>query len=414
VTHGGRTRFWRLYLHVFACAACVLPVASYVLSTFGWDPADIGVGTALVGVAGTVAAPAWGWLDDRRPWAPRAAMAAAAVAATAAAASLGRCAHAVTWAALAAFGAAEGPLDAFLTTRILASGAHGRRLGRIRAFGSVGWVVGLALAATVLTLWPGHGEWVLLTAAVLAITAPRSWGRRTRPRADAGRPHSAHGPLPLRPVLRVLAVTFPTSVAMSSVVQFTAGWAHQELSAGPFLALAPIALSAALELPAFPWVDRLASRHPARVLAMLAGPPLAVATGALALAPSRATMLGAQPLVAVSFALWFVGQSRLLAEAVPAHRQASGQTLGAALSSGAGSLLAGVLGGQLAERFGYAALFAALAALSLTGVAFGLLRSLRGLRYVDHLKRKFPVKRAADAPEGAARMASSEEGASSE
>jgi MFS family permease len=125
-------------------------------------------------------------------------------------------------------------------------------------------------------------------------------------------------------------------------------------------------------------------------------------------------MLGAQPLVAVSFALWFVGQSRLLAEAVPAHRQASGQTLGAALSSGAGSLLAGVLGGQLAERFGYAALFAVLAALSLTGVAFGLLRSLRGLRYVDHLKRKFPVKRAADAPEGAARMASSEEGASSE
>lgn len=370
--------FGRLYLQVFACAACVLPTASYVLAGFGWQPSAIGVGTALAGVAATAAAPGWGWLDDRVRWAPPVALTGCAVAAALTAATLGHVAHAVTWAGLAAFGATEGPLDAFLTTRILGSGRHAARLGSIRAFGSIGWVIGLVVAAAVLTAWPQHAEWVLYAAALLAITASRSWGKRTRvPNADpAGpAPHRRRrglGSLPLRPVLGVLAFTFPTSLVMSSVVQFTAGWARQTLGAGPFLALSPIALSAALELPLFPVVDRLAVRLPARALAVLAGPPLAVATAVLALAPSTVTVLLVQPLVAASFCLWFLGQSRMLAEAVPPGQQGAGQTLGAALSSGASSLLAGVGGGQVADALGYGGLFATLAGVSVAGATLGL------------------------------------------
>ena len=371
-------RFGRLYLQLFACAACVLPTASYVLAGFGWRPGAIGVGTALAGVAATVAAPAWGWLDDRVGWAPPVALTLCALAAATTAASLGHVAHAVTWLGLALFGATEGPLDAFLTTRILGSDRHAPRLGRIRAYGSVGWVAGLVIAAAVLTAWPHHAEWVLYAAALLAVTAPRSWGRRTRPHhAEPARPAShraprASGSLPLRPVLGVLVFTFPTSLVMSSVVQFTAGWARQTLAAGPFLALAPIALSAALELPLFPVVDQLALRLPARALTVLAGPPLAVATALLALVPSTLTVLLVQPLVAASFCLWFLGQSRMLAEAVPVGQQAAGQTLGAALSSGASSLLAGVVGGQVADALGYGGLFATLAGVSLTGATLGL------------------------------------------
>ena len=51
-------RFARLYLHLYVTAACVLPVTSYVLSTFGWRAGDIGVATAVVGIAGTVTSPA--------------------------------------------------------------------------------------------------------------------------------------------------------------------------------------------------------------------------------------------------------------------------------------------------------------------------------------------------------------------
>jgi MFS family permease len=167
---------------------------------------------------------------------------------------------------------------------------------------------------------------------------------------------------------------------MSALVQFTAGWAHQELSAGPFLALAPIALSAALELPVFPWVDHLVRTRPPIVAAVLAGPFLALATGLLAVFPSSGTMLAVQPLIAVSFALWFVGQSRMLALAVPADRQASAQTLGAALSGGVGGLLAGVIGGRLADTAGYSGLFASLAVVTAAGTVVGLVALVRSRR----------------------------------
>ena len=377
MTGGDQIRFPRLYLHLFASAACVLPVASYLLSALGWGPADIGVGTAALGVAGTVASPFWGWLDDHTGWAPRAAMLASAAAAGATALTLGRLPHPATWAGLALFGATQGSLDALLTTRILESGVHGRRLGRIRAYGSLGWVLGLAAAASVLTVWPDHAPWVFLTAAVLAATAPRSWGSRSRNHPADGSAAGSRAPVPVRPVLGVLAFTFPTAVVMSAVVQFTAGWAHEVLVAGPFLALTPIALSAALELPAFPWVDRMAHRYPALLLAVLAGPPLAVSTAALALVPSAVVMIAVQPLIAVSFALLFVGQSRMLARSVDAGRQASAQTLGAALSTGFGGLLAGTVGGRLAQAAGYGGLFAALGVIALVGVVPGVVALAR-------------------------------------
>ena len=398
MTGGPPARFPRLYLHLFASAACVLPVASYVLSTFGWRPADIGIATAVVGIAGTLTSPAWGWLDDRTTWAPRAALLATAVAAVAAALTLGRSPHAVTWCALALFGVAEGPLDALLTTRVLSSGMHESSLGRVRSFGSLGWVVGLGLAATVLTLWPGHAEWVWIVAAITAVTAPRSWGDRPALSAGPAADRRPRRRLPVRAVLGVLAVTFPTSMAMSALVQFTAGWAHSELSAGPFLALAPIALSAALELPVFPWVDRLVRTRPPLVAAVLAGPPLAVATAVLALAPSSATMLAVQPLIAVSFSLWFVGQSRMLADAVPADRQASAQTLGAALSGGVGGLLAGVVGGHIADSAGYGVLFGVLVAVTAAGSTVGAVALLR------QRARRLPDDRGAD-PAAASRPA---------
>ncbi|MDX6326783.1 MAG: 1 like family, partial [Nocardioidaceae bacterium] len=224
----GEPRFPRLYLHLFAMAACVLPVTSYLLTGLGWRPADIGIATALLGVSGTVVSPFWGWLDDRTTWAPRTAILASGAAAVAAALTLGRLPHAATWATLALFGAAEGSLDALLTTRVLESGVHGNRLGGLRAFGSLGWVVGLALAAGVLTLWPAHPDWVLLVAAATALSAPRFWGTRSRTRAG----REVRAPLPLPAVLKVLVFTFPPAVVIGGLVQFTGGWARQVLAAG--------------------------------------------------------------------------------------------------------------------------------------------------------------------------------------
>lgn len=405
MTSGPRTRFARLYVHVFASAACVLPVASYVLADFGWRPADIGFGVAAIGVAGTVFSPFWGWLDDRTGWAPRGAILVTAAAAVGAAFSLGRLPHAATWLALAFFGAAEGPMDALLTARVLASGVHRSRLGALRSFGSLGWVLGLALAATVLTLLPGHPELVLVAAACTAVTSPRSWGGppATLPATAPGRRATvgheaplAAGPrssdalpvgrrrVPLRPLLSVVAVTLPTSVAMSAIVQFTAGWAHAELAAGAVLALAPIALSALLELPVLPWVDRLVRARSPLLVTVLAGPPLTLATAMLAAFPSIVSVLAVQPLIGVSFSLLFVGQSRLLAATVTDDRHASAQTLGSALITGGGGLIAGVVGGWVADRLGYGGLLASLTALTAVGSAVGGLALLRVRRDATH------------------------------
>lgn len=379
----GSSSFPRLYLHVFASAACMSPVASYVLTSFGWRAGDIGIGTASAALAAVMAAPLWGWLDDRETWAPRVAVLASAAAALATALTLGRLPHAATWATMALFGAVSGPLDPLLTTRILESGRHGRRLGRLRAFGSVGWVVGLAVSAAVLAKWPRHAEFVPLIAAMLAVTAPRSWGLRRPSREPAGKQQfstrrAVRPPqLPVRAVLSVLVFTFPASFVMSAMVQFTAGWAHQDLGAGPFLALAPIALAATLEVPAFPWVDRLSHRFDPLTLAVLASPPLTLATVGLVLFPTSVMMIAVQPLIAASIALWVVGQSRMLLEAVPPVRQASAQTLGSALSIGCGGLLAGAVGGHIAEVLGYRGLFSTLAAVALLGAVVGALGIVR-------------------------------------
>jgi MFS family permease len=375
--------FPRLYLHLFASAACMLPAASYILTTFHWRPSDIGVGTACAALAGVIASPLWGWLDDRTGWAPRAAVLTSAAAAFATALTLGRLPHEVTWAAMALFGAAAGPLDPLLTTRILESGVHGHRLGRLRAFGSLGWVLGLVVAASLLAKWPGHAQLVPITAALVAVTAPRSWGTRRRhpPAATAGRTHRARAlrlpRMPWRAVLSVLVFTFPASFVLSALVQFTAGWAHRDLAAGPFLALAPIALAAALELPIFPWVDRLAHRFAPLTLVLFASPPLALATLSVALFPSSLVMVAVQPLVAASVALWVVGQSRMLLAAGSPSQRASAQTLGSALASGGAGLLAGAVGGHIADALGYRGLFLTLAAVALVGTLTGVVGVVR-------------------------------------
>jgi len=92
-----------------------------------------------------------------------------------------------------------------------------------------------------------------------------------------------------------------------------------------------------------------------------------------------------QPLIAISFSLLFVGQSRMLSAAVPADRQASAQTLGSALINGSGQLLGGLVGGRLADAFGYSGLFGCLVGLAAIGTLIGGGALLRARR-VSHVR----------------------------
>lgn len=374
-----RSSLWRLrrqYLHVFASAACVIPFVSYVLSDLGWRPGGIGLATGLLGLTAAAAGPVWGALDDRTGRAFGPALSASAVAAAAVFLAVSWPPLDTPWlvcVALGLFGATAGPLEPLLTTSLIARRI--RRLGGFRAYGSLGWVVGLALGGLAITLAVHRPGSTFLLAAALAVTGPRS--RRTVPAA----PKHARPALrpPWRAVLRVMMFTWPVAFALEPMVQLSAGWAHADLHAGPFVAAAPLGVSAALELPAFALVDRLADRRTPRAVALLGLPPLALAWALLAALPNRFMLFAVQPLVAVTFALWFVGQARLLAAAVEPNRLASAQTLGSLLSLGVIGPLGSIIGGAVAQHSDYRVMFEAMSAVAGVGLLINVVWSSRSV-----------------------------------
>jgi PPP family 3-phenylpropionic acid transporter len=365
----------RQYLHAFAAMACVTPFLSYVLADVGWSPQQIGAAAAASTVGAVATAPLWGRLDHQR----RRGAAGLAFRATAVAAILLFLAAATSprWAVCAAaalFGGASGSIDPLITARALRNAATASRLGSTRAGGSIGWVLGLGCGATLLTFL-SEPALVFFLAAIAAASAPTAAPAPASSDAPTDRPHPARDGVPVRTVAAVLSITFPLGLCVSALVTFTAGWAHTELDAGPLMSVGPLAFSAALELPAFALVDRLGARLRSEVLAALAFPPLGMAALALAMAPGRATLFAVQPLVATTFALMFVSQSRLTAERSTPATMASAQAVVSAVGRAVAALLAGVAGGAIATAGGYPRLFLTMAGICLLG---GLRAALAG------------------------------------
>ncbi len=358
-------RLRRQYLHAFVSAACVGPFLSYVLVDAGWTAREIGYATAVLTASAVATAPLWGLLDDLLSGgAARLSLVCTAVASALLAVSVMRSGIALTLAAVALLGTSSGSIEALLTTRTLRSPRTAARLGATRSLGSVGWILGLVFGGLLLTVTE-HAALVFLLAGLAAVSAPTPRAV-TAPGSDpATRPPRPRPPL--RTVLGVLSITFPLPLCTAALTYFTAGWAREDLGAGPLVAVAPLAFSAALELPAFVAIDRFARRLRATWLCALAFPPLSVACLALALLPGRGTLFAVQPLVAISFTFWFVGQSRLMAERVSVDRLASGLTLLTTLGRGVAGPLAGIAGGAVAAAGGYAALFLSMAAICLLG-----------------------------------------------
>lgn len=377
-------RLRRQYLHAFIAAACVGPFLSYVLADAGWDPRQIGYATAVLTASAVVTAPAWGWADDAlEGGAARLSLLTTAAAAGLLTLSVSALGTAATLGSVAVLGSASGSLEPLLTSHALRDPRIGARLGATRSLGSVGWIVGLLLGGLLLSV-TSHSALVFLIAGVAALTAPTAPRRRSlHPvAADPAAPAEARARrLPVREVLFVLSLTLPFQLCTAALTFFTAGWAREDLGADPLVAIGPLALAAALELPAFLVIDRLAHRITPMWLCALAFPPLGVSALTLSLLPSAGVLFAVQPLVAASFTLWFVGQSRLMAARVSVSQLATALTLLSALGRGIAGPLAGMAGGSLAGARGYPALFLAMAGLC----AFGFLRALPvALKDVEH------------------------------
>lgn len=354
----------RQYLHVFAALACVIPFISYVLADDGWSASDIGLAAAAITVGGVVMAPVWGRLDALIPGgAVGLALRCTGLAALLLAVASWTQSHFWVFATATIFGAASGSIDPLITARAFENAVSARRLGAARSGGSIGWVVGLAAGAGILSL-VDHPASVFVLAAIAAVTTP------VRPAAAGPDPR----PEPVESSKRtwqvvagILSITLPATVAIAVLVTFTAGWAHTELSAGPFMSVGPLALSAALEVPAFQLVDRVASRIRSETLAALAYPPIAVAALILSVAPGQMTLFAIQPLVATTFAFTYVAQGRLVAERSLTSLMPATQALVSASGRAIATPAAGVIGGAIAAAAGYSSLFLAVCLLGLLG-----------------------------------------------
>jgi MFS family permease len=372
-------RLRRQYLHAFVAAAAVGPFLSYVLADLGWSPRYIGYATAALTASAVITAPAWGWLDDLTDGA-----AAHLSLLTTAAASLlvmvsaTRLGTGVTIVSIGVLGSASGSIEPLLTSRMLRDPRTAARLGTTRSLGSVGWILGLGLGGLLLTV-SDRSVLVFLIAAVAALTTPRP-SRTAHDATELGARDAVLRPRPpLRAVLWVLSLTFPIPLCMAALVYFTAGWAR-DLGATPLVAVGPLALAASLELPAFVLVDRLARRLSPISLCVLAFPPLAAASATLAILPSRGALYAVQPLVAMSFTLWFVSQSQLVAARVETTELASALALVATLGRGVAGPVAGIAGGTLAAAGGYPSLFLAMAVVCTLGFLRVLLPAWQGAR----------------------------------
>lgn len=269
-----------------------------------------------------------------------------------------------------------GPLvDAVILELLSRPGADTRDYGRIRLWGSVGF-----LTLAVLSGWlhaRAHVDPLALASALFALT----WlGSFRFPLRGAG------GPAPVGPAARALSRTpglapyllFAALQALTLSVYDTFYSVHvHALGLPSWVTTWSVAAGVAVEV--------LMMARGRAVLSRL-GPPRAMLLAALLAAPRwwltatlRApwALLLTQTLHGVTFALFWIALVQWMAERAPRELAASAQSLVSAVSYGLGSLVGALAAGRLRARFGTVALFEALSVTSLLAAGAAVLVALR-------------------------------------
>ena len=125
------------------------------------------------------------------------------------------------------------------------------------------------------------------------------------------------------------------------------------------------------EIPVIYFSGRIMARIGVRNLFALGLAGCAVRLVGFGLAPNLWFVIGLQFLHSLTFGAYHTASVTYVSRLTPGHLQSTAQTLFAAVTVGAGGLIGGVLGGVVAERFGFTVLYA-----SFGGVAVAALATL--------------------------------------
>lgn len=366
--------FAAVWIFYYGAIGLFNPYSSLWLAHLGYSTLIIGSFASLQSWTRIVAPYGWGWLADhggRRVALLRLATALSALAAAALwwVRDAGVTALALAVAALYLANGAVTPIAEALLLKHLhrEEGLDTRKYGRVRLWGSVGFIVSVLLFGVVLQR-TGIGALPLFTLLLFALLAWATWRLPQQPAEAAAAQQRA----PIGPVLRRPEVRWFFAGVMLTVLAHTALYAFfslylDGLGYGKPMVGVLWAVSVAAEIAFF----ALAGRHFSRIdeYHWLLGAALLTAlrfalTAAFGDVP--AVLVAAQLTHALTFAAQHMACTSLIARFFPDRLRTRGSALYTTLGYGVPGVVGGVAGGMLSERFGLAAVFwaAALAALA--------------------------------------------------
>ena len=344
---------WRAtstYIAYFVAVGASFPYLPVHYRALGLDLGTIGLLAALSAATQLVAAPVWGAIADLFGRS-RLTLPAAAMVATAGAVALAMARDPMTVAAsvvgLSVGLAGIGPILDARTMELL--GSDRARYGRVRAWGSVAFVVSAALCGPLLDAG-GTRALFLVYIPCLALTAliALSVPRRATTRHASLRVGTAQ--LLRQPRMGLfLAGTLLVWAALNAVNGF---YSIQIVALGGAASLVGLAwvVGALFEIPIMWTFPRLAARFGIERLLVVGGGLFAARAFLAALAPSGEMLVAIAPLEGAAFGLFFVGGVGFVAARAPAGLAGTAQGLFSAttglatiIGTGAAGLVAGSL-----------------------------------------------------------------------
>ena len=366
------TRIRLLFLLNGVTFAVFGPFVSVVLEGRGFDPAEIGLISALTSIAYLVALSAWGHLADvvlGRARALRLAILAAAVMLLAFQLRLPAGLLAAAYVGYAACLAAVGPLSDALAVNALLD--PGREYGRVRGLSSASFavaavVLGLAYGA----LGYGAAGGLFLGMAVLVATVTIGVPDLGRAELSASRRGGAvREVLAIQPALpRVLLAVGLAHVGVFAAFTFLP-LRLVELGGGPPEVALSAAAAAAAEVAGMVATSRLARRFGLRTTFLASALLYVVCLGLWSVLASPAAIIASRVLSGVGYAGLWVSSVMTIQRLLPPRLQGSGQALLSMTTVGLGGFSANVVGGLLYSSQGPAALFGVSAVLAIAGGA---------------------------------------------
>ena len=365
--------FGALWFCYFAAIGSFNPFAPLWFKELGFSTLAIGSLASLQSWTRVVAPYGWGWLGDHGGHRVRVVQWAAGLSLLAATGLLwarGYTAVAVCTALLFLANGGVVPQTEALVARHLttADGVDVRRYGRVRVWGSVGFIASVLLFGLLLEK-AGIGLFPVLVVGTYALLLAASF------RLPGG-PEPTHGqdvPPAVLSVLRQPAVAWFFASVFFTVLAHTSVYAFLSLyldSLGMSKSTVGLlwAVSVAAEIAFFWWQGTLIDRlQPHAWLQVAAGASVLRFGATAAFGNHLAVLVGAQALHAVTFAAQHVACINLIARHFPGALRGRGQALYSVLGYGSSGVVGGVTGGWLSTHFGFTAVFWAAAGAAALG-----------------------------------------------